>query len=183
MTGVRWDIGWGAVLMLSLTYFFDDTGLFAACIPAVLVHELGHVAALRYFGANIRKVSIKAYGAKIDYSGILGNRERAISLAAGPAAGAVYSVLAYFLLGPFGKLSAAASAVMTVFNSLPIMPLDGGQIMTCLFPQVKAYTVSLCFAALLCAISLVLLKMYCAAAPLTVSAALLIMNILPEVRK
>lgn len=183
MTNVRWDIGWGAVLLLSLAYFFDDTGLFAACIPAVLAHELGHVAALRYFGARIRKVSIKAYGAKIDYSGILGNRERSVALAAGPAAGAVYCVLAYFLLGSFGKLSAAASAVMTIFNALPIMPLDGGQITAYLLSKEKSRMVSLCFAALLCTAALLLLKMYCAAAPLAVSAALLIMNILPEVRK
>ena len=141
MTNVRWDIGWGAVLLLSLAYFFDDTGLFSACIPAVLAHELGHIAALRHFGANIRKVSIKAYGAKIDYSGILGNGERAAALAAGPTAGAIYSIIAYFLLGSFGKLSAAASVVMTVFNSLPIIPLDGGQIMACLLSKEKAHTV------------------------------------------
>jgi len=182
MTDVRWDIGWGAVLLLSLAYFFDDTGFFAACVPAVLTHELGHIAALRYFGVKIRKVSIKVYGAKIDYAGILGNREQAISLAAGPIAGAAYSLIAYFLLGSFGKLSAGASVVMTVFNALPILPLDGGQIIACLLPREKAHTVSLCFAVLLCAVSLSLLKLYCAAAPLAVSAALLIMNILPEVR-
>ncbi len=182
MTDVRWDIGWGALLALSLAYFFDDTGFFAACVPAVLAHELGHITVLRYFGANIRKVSIKVYGAKIDYAGILRNGERTLALAAGPVAGAIYSIIAYFLLGSFGKLSAGASLVMTVFNALPIIPLDGGEMIACLLPKEKAHTVSLCFVVLLCAISLAVLKLYCAAAPLAVSAALLIMNTLPEVR-
>ena len=182
MSAVRWDIGWGAVLLLSLTYFFDDTGLFAACIPAVLAHEFGHAAALKYYGANIRKVSVRIYGAKIDYSGILGRRERAASLAAGPAAGAAYSVLAYLLLGTFGKMSAAAGTVMTVFNALPIIPLDGGQILGCILPAARARKISLISSVLLCVVSLALLEAYSTAAPIAVAAALLANNLISDVR-
>ena len=182
MSGIRWDIGWGALLALSFAYFFDDTGLFAACIPAIAVHELGHAAALMYFGARIRKVSIRIYGAKIDYSGILGSRERAISLAAGPAAGAIYSAAAYMMPGSFGKLSAMAGAVMTVFNALPILPLDGGQILACIVDRSKAKKVSALFSVFLFAASLWMLNRYCTAAPLAVSAGLLAINIMPDVR-
>ena len=182
MTGVRWDIGWGALLLLSLAYFFDDTGLFAACIPAIAAHELGHAAALVYFGAHIRKVSVRIYGAKIDYAGILGSREKAISLAAGPAAGAIYSAAAYMLPGSFGKLSAMAGAVMTAFNALPILPLDGGQILTRIIGQSKVRKVSILASLLLFVMSLWMLNRYCTAAPLAVSAGLLAINISPQVR-
>lgn len=165
MTAVRWDVGWGALLVLSLAYFFDDTGLFAACVPAVLAHEAGHIAALRYFGANLRKVSIKIYGAKIDYSGILGVKQRAISLAAGPAFGALYSILAYLFFGTFGKLSAMASAVMTVFNALPILPLDGGGVVECVAGKNCAERISLIASAMLCALAIVVL-FACSSVPL-----------------
>lgn len=182
MTGIRWDIGWGALLALSLAYFFDDTGMFAACIPAIAAHELGHIAALLHFGAHIRKVSVRIYGAKIDYSGILSYRQRAVSLAVGPAAGAMYSIFAVFALGAFGKLSALAGAVMTVFNALPILPLDGGQIVLCLAESETAQRVSLVCAAVFFVLALAALAVWGAVSPLLVAAALLVYNISDNVR-
>lgn len=178
MTAVRWDIGWGALLALSLAYFFDDSGLFAACVPAVLAHELGHIAALRHFGVNVRKVSIKIYGAKIDYSGVLGNRERAVALAAGPAFGAVYSVLAYLLLGTFGKLSAMAGAIMTVFNALPILPLDGGEIVECVAGKNCAEQISFVASSMLSVLAIAVLFVYSSVSLLFAAVGLFIYNLL-----
>ena len=42
MKRVDWNINAGAILLYALMYFFDDIGLTAALIPAVLLHELGH---------------------------------------------------------------------------------------------------------------------------------------------
>ena len=159
MGGIRWNVSAGAILVFALLYFFDDAGLFAALAPAVMVHELGHVAALRSFRARLRRVSVGVFGIEMDYGGILGNAQTALSVAAGPAAGALYALIACSIGGEFWRLSGAVSFCLTVFNLLPVLPLDGGRLVAVLAGRERAERLSrimapfllLCGAALLTA--------------------------------
>ena len=130
VSAVRWEISAGAALLFALLYFFDDAGLVSALAPAVLAHELGHAAALRFYGARIRRVRIGVFGVELGYAGALSGGRAVFAIAAGPAAGALYAAAAFLCARGegFWRLSGAVSAALTAFNLLPALPLDGGRL-------------------------------------------------------
>ncbi len=129
MKAVRWQVAPSAILLFALLYFFDRTGVVSALLPAALVHELGHVAALSLCGAPIRQVQLNLSGVELAYAGML-RRDKALwCLSAGPAAGLLFSLAACRLGTPFWRLSGAVSFCLSIFNLLPVLPLDGGRIL------------------------------------------------------
>lgn len=145
---MKWDVSAGAVLAFALLYFFDGGGILAALAPAVAVHELGHVLALRLWGHRLRRVSIGAFGLRMDYIGVLERPETVICAAAGPLAGLVYA-LALRRLGGAWQRSGAFSLLLSGFNALPVLPLDGGRIVEALVGERAACQISRWAAALL----------------------------------
>lgn len=143
MTGmVKYKISAGAIVLFSLLFFFDDTGAVSAMVPAVALHELGHLAAMRYYGARVKSFSLSSFGLEIDYSGLISNKHTAVSLFAGPLFGGIWAVAAMLIATPFFSLSGAISLMLTVFNLLPVLPLDGGRLISCFFGEDKAKKIS-----------------------------------------
>lgn len=151
MRAVRWSVRPGAVLALSLAWFFDEGGLVAAALTAAAVHEAGHVLALRRGGARITGVTLSFSGAVLGFAGALTRREEALAAAAGPALGALWALLALAPCGTFLRRSGAASAVLTAFNLLPVLPLDGGRLLALLAGETRARRISRAAALLLLA--------------------------------
>lgn len=142
MRHVQWNISAGAILLAALLYFVDGDGVMSALLPAALVHELGHIAALRLCACRLTRVSISVTGAQLDYAPSLEGLRAALCCLAGPLAGAVYAVTACTVGGAFWRMSGAISFALSVFNCLPIMPLDGGRILFSLLPAAQARTIS-----------------------------------------
>ena len=140
-----------AALLLGLVFFFDDSGLASAVVPAALVHELGHAAMLRAFHRRITRLRLGLAGLEMDYAPRLEGARSLLCAAAGPLAGGIYAILACSLGGDFWQVSGAASFLLTVFNLLPIAPLDGGRVLLALLPEAAARRVSLVAAAALLA--------------------------------
>ena len=128
MKNVRWEISAGAVLLFALMYFFDGSGCVSALLPAVAVHELGHWIPLRLCQKPIRRVALGVFGLRIDYGGRLEGRRALACVGGGPAAGLVYALAACALGGDFWRMSGALSFVLSIFNLLPVLPLDGGRL-------------------------------------------------------
>ena len=128
MRRVKWNVSAGAVLLYALMYFFDGSGVVSAAIPAIAAHELGHLLPLSLCGHPLRAVKISVFGVEIGYAGILSGGTALLCIGGGPLAGSIYAVLACTFGGEFLRMSGAVSAVLTVFNLLPILPLDGGRI-------------------------------------------------------
>lgn len=138
----HWRISEGAVLALALFWFFDASGLFAAAIPAVLVHECGHIAALLLCGASLRGIRIGLTGIQIDYVNLDSLAGSLFALAAGPGAGLFYALLACRFGDAYLRLSGAVSLAFTLFNLLPVLPLDGGRLAAAILGERSAQWVS-----------------------------------------
>lgn len=127
----------GALLMTALLVYFTEGRTLAALLPAVLIHEAGHLLALRLAGLRFRALRPEMTGLRIDYAGDGGAAGELLAAAAGPAAGFIYAWASSRLAGRFGwdtlSLSAELSLLLSLFNLLPAQPLDGGCVVTVLF--------------------------------------------------
>ena len=119
-------------LGLSLFLLFDQGNLGSMCVAAVLLHELGHIAAMTLLGVKIQRIRLTPFG---------------IDLERGEA-GSIWSELMIHLSGPLTNLCLAAllagmgkfhfSAVncaLGLFELCPLPTLDGGQAIFCLTQQ------------------------------------------------
>ncbi len=129
----RIELGSGFILFLALVWFFDESGFLAALLPAVLVHELGHIMFLLFFGARPTRLKAAISGFRIDYSGCLSETQEMLAALAGPAFGLLFSFLSA-RLGRFWNseyllMCAGLGFILNFFNFLPAMPLDGGRVL------------------------------------------------------
>ncbi len=83
------------LLFAAVLFFFDSTGLVSAAVPAIAVHELGHVAALHLCGCKIRKFDMRIRAFSMDYSGHLTTGQEIFAAAAGPMAGMIFAAAAH----------------------------------------------------------------------------------------
>ena len=105
---------------------------------SILVHELGHALTARKFGAY-SEITLQAFGGYAAYSGVrLSRLQSFLVTAAGPVVQIILG-LAVLLLPRMPEINHDAryflyklmeiSIFWAVLNLLPIMPLDGGQML------------------------------------------------------
>lgn len=117
-----------------------EIGLFVvAGFISILIHELGHALTARKFGAY-SEITLQAFGGYAAYSGVRLTRPQSFAVtAAGPA---IQILLGLALLFSFPYLPAmnhnvgyflytlmGISLIWAVLNLLPVLPLDGGQML------------------------------------------------------
>lgn len=142
-----------AVVLYGLLYYFSDVRMLSAYIPAVLIHEAGHLAAMFFLGLRVEEVRLELCGPCIRYQGSCSSLGHASAALAGPAAGALYSLL-LSRLGELFYLTAGISLLLSLFNLLPVRPLDGGRIAEQLLPPRTALALAWVTVALLLAAGL-----------------------------
>lgn len=129
----RLRVGAGAILCASALYLLLDYETLAALLLAVAVHELGHVLVLRLLGGRVRELRVGLTGLCITYTGRTGYAGQFFAALAGPAAGLAFAFFAARLgrewESGFCCLSAGISALLSAFNLLPALPLDGGRML------------------------------------------------------
>lgn len=135
MKDSRFSVSVGAILLGALLYSAASFTQLAALLAPIIVHELGHIVMLRLFGLRIRRFSADLRGFCIEYAGACGALGHAASAFAGPAAGLAYAFAASYFGSRDGNdvllLSAGVSLLLSLFNLLPALPLDGGRIFSC----------------------------------------------------
>ena len=153
MRGSKLRISPTAMLAFAVGYFLDGSGFLAAVAPAVALHELGHYLALRCCGCRVRRISVGIFGLEMDYSGTLSPGEMLLCAAAGPLTGLLYGAAARLAGGDYFTFSGTLSLLLSGFNLLPVLPLDGGRMAEALLGGRKAALLSKTAAVLLLALS------------------------------
>lgn len=173
---MKLDVSAGALLIFALAYFFDGSGIFASLLPAAAVHEAGHIAVLLLCSARIRRLRLDIFGLRLDYGGSLGKRALLCAALAGPAAGLLYAFPAMRAAGQGMRMSGAVSLLLSCFNLLPALPLDGGRALALLCRARTVLTCSRVTALLLMAAGLWALFEYGSLSMLAMGGWLLVYN-------
>ena len=129
----RFGISAPAIAAAALLYCLAPIDKLLAVLLPVIFHELGHILALRLLGLRICRFKIELKGLCLEYRGYTGGLGHALAAAAGPALGLLYALAASLLAARYGnswlELTAGVSLLLSAFNLLPALPLDGGRIL------------------------------------------------------
>ena len=133
MNGRRVTISLALTLAAAFIYYVVSIETAIAIALPVAVHELAHIIALRFFGLKVNSVRVELTGLCIDYCGFAEPLAHAAAAFAGPAGGFIYAYAASLIARETGcawmELSAGISLLLSIFNLLPVLPLDGGRIL------------------------------------------------------
>ncbi len=133
------------ISFLSLTYFvFDwDIQFLIICTGVLIVHELGHFLAMKFFNYTdlgiyfIPLLGALATGKKDKIS----QSQEMLILFAGPIPGILIGIVLGIIGGRIGHPMLIEVGnifiIINLFNLIPILPLDGGQIIRVLFSDSK----------------------------------------------
>lgn len=138
-------------ILVALSLFVFPIQWVFGWIIAAFVHELFHLLMMLILKVNVFSVSLRASGTIIESNSMTSFQELLCAIA-GPLGG-----LTIMLLKVIFPPASVCAAVQTVYNLLPIYPLDGGRAVkcaaACMFGDKKAEIISkvisiLCFASI-----------------------------------
>ena len=145
----------------ALLFCLCDGKMIASFYAVCLLHELGHIAALRFTGGELRSVELSCFGIRMTAAPAADVKRGAAVLLSGPAA----NLLLYAVLMLTGKCPETASLSLAagLFNLLPLSSLDGGALLDMLAEgSVRERQIQLCMKAVRIAAAGVLIALIAA---------------------
>lgn len=138
LLGIRVEVSFLLAAALTLVIIFDSELSVTACLVAVVIHEAGHIAAMRMFSSVPEEIRLSLFEFRITDRGKYrrSNGAQLLITLAGILANLAAAFLTWLILQLTGwdlcdKLF-CADITLAVFNSLPVFTLDGGQALTLL---------------------------------------------------
>lgn len=135
--GIKIQFSTGAVLFLALLLYYMPLDYAAAYLLSIMFHECGHLIMLRIFGLYPRMLLIQTGGFLIDYAGELSGINGILCAVAGSFFGILFSLLCSHVGNMFEwefmYICSGVSLLLSVFNMLPAIPLDGAIVLKLLF--------------------------------------------------
>jgi len=126
---LRLEISPGFLLLLAALLYLDDgVGLLVWGLLACVIHEAGHIVGAWVLKGRPRRLTLSIVGAELDfyYAKPLSYVQDILVILAGPLANLLFGLIAYSLNA---YIPAIFSFGIGGFNLLPILPLDGGQVL------------------------------------------------------
>lgn len=120
---ITFDISPNACVLLALTMLILPLRWILAWMVAAVVHELGHYIAVLCSGGAVYEIKIGHSGTAMRV-GPINPAAEIFCAAAGPAAGVLLLCAARWM-----PRVALCSCIQTLYNLLPIYPMDGGRIL------------------------------------------------------
>lgn len=116
----------GFLILLALMVLILPLQWVTAALIAALFHEWCHILAIRLCGGKTSGLEVGAGGARLQAKGLSRGQELVCSLA-GPLGGLFLLLFARWI-----PRTAVCAGFQSLFNLLPIYPLDGGRALHCL---------------------------------------------------
>jgi len=128
-TTLRINISFAAAV--TLTLIIDESGFCAAALFCCVVHEFGHIICLLILGEKPRLIELSFYGIRLERKNdCLKSIENIAVYASGPLANFILSAAFIALSSTETSVNAAVTSLCVgLFNMLPCMPLDGGNLL------------------------------------------------------
>ncbi len=122
---IRWELSATACITLALMLLVLPLRWILAWAAAAAFHECCHALAVRLCGGKVIGVRVRGIGAEMSVTGIQGGRELICALA-GPL-----GALMLLLFARWFPATAVCAVFQSVYNLLPIYPMDGGRALRC----------------------------------------------------
>jgi len=122
-------------VLLPVFLFLIVTGnlsTYTIVLLSLLIHEAGHLIAARMTGMRVKSCTIMPYGGELIIPGrhAARRRHRVYLALGGPVATMILLIIAVIFSFPEDDLVIKIQLVLLALNLLPILPLDGGQVLT-----------------------------------------------------
>ena len=115
------------ILILIYNYFFSDIKLFIMFYMFIVMHELSHAIVAILLKVDVKELEFTPFGVCAKYENNISDLKELIISASGP----LFSIfLAYSYEN---KIYFIINVLITIFNLLPVYPLDGGRILRIIF--------------------------------------------------
>lgn len=118
-----------AYIYIVLLVFLIPLKWLFAWLFATVFHEVCHWLAVKLCGGEIYSLTVGLDGAKME-CGLMSNSKKLLSILCGPFGG-----LILVLLGQWMPQVALCSWFLSMYNLLPLLPLDGGRVLEILLGQ------------------------------------------------
>lgn len=128
------EISFALLCAAALCVITGVFGSFLWCALAIIIHESGHLATMAVLGYLPKRIKISLFEISISDGSRQErtDRENILIIFFGPAANFICFIVFYLLYltgSEFFLPFAAANLAVGLFNSLPLLSLDGGQIL------------------------------------------------------
>ena len=125
------DLASGGILLAAALLYLLPPDRLLALLLAAGAHELGHLLMILALGLRLRGLRFDGGGLCMEYAGPTNVLGHLLIAASGPLAGTGWAWWASALADRSGQLwladSAGLSLLLTLYNLLPALPLDGGR--------------------------------------------------------
>jgi stage IV sporulation protein FB len=130
-------------VLLPFFLFLIVTGglsVYVLIFISLLIHEAGHLMAAHHTGMRVRSCTIMPYGGEL----VIANRnlapkkDRLIVALGGPLATSILLLFAMIIQFPGDEQVIRIQVALLLLNLLPILPLDGGQVI-CLLLETEGF--------------------------------------------